>query len=97
MDRRTLLISTAAVSISALGSKAVFETAHAQTKAATATTPPASQISAYMGAPVKLGKAPNGAIANKKLLDVARNLVETLCEPGDSGGPDQERGDQGFR
>lgn len=30
----------------------------------------------YMGAPVTLGKAPNGAIANKKLLD---RVEETVC------------------
>jgi alkyl sulfatase BDS1-like metallo-beta-lactamase superfamily hydrolase len=42
---------------------------HAQTKAAGGDMPPTSQISAYMGAPVELGKAPNGAISNKKLLD----------------------------
>jgi len=84
MDRRTLLISTAAISVSALGSKTVFETAHAQTKAAAAAMPPASQVEAYMGAPVKLGKAPNGAIANKKLLDRIEEvgwLKPTIEEP----------------
>lgn len=84
MNRRSLLISTAAASISALGGKAVFETAHAQTRAAGAATPPASQISAYMGAPVKLGKAPNGAIANRKLLDRIEEvswLKPTIEEP----------------
>ena len=28
-----------------------------------------AEVNLYMGAPVALGKAPNGAIANKKLLD----------------------------
>jgi alkyl sulfatase BDS1-like metallo-beta-lactamase superfamily hydrolase len=85
MNRRTLLISTASIaSLSALGSKAVFETAYAQTKAAGATMPWASQMSAYMGAPVKLGKAPNGAIANKNLLDRIEEvnwLKPTIEEP----------------
>jgi hypothetical protein len=69
MNRRTLLISTAAASISALGGKAVFESAHAQPKAGGGAMPPPSQIGAYMGAPVELAKASNGSITNKKLLD----------------------------
>jgi alkyl sulfatase BDS1-like metallo-beta-lactamase superfamily hydrolase len=76
MDRRTLLISTAAAaSVSALGRKHVFESAHAQTKTAGDAMPKATQINAYMGAPVKLDKAPNGAIANKKLLDRLEEVV----------------------
>ena len=36
----------------------------------------AEERNIYMGAPVTLGKAPNSAIANKKLLD---RVDETLC------------------
>jgi hypothetical protein len=52
-----------------LGGKAVFESAHAQPKTGGGAMPPPSQIGAYMGAPVELAKASNGAITNKKLLD----------------------------
>ena len=31
--------------------------------------PGSAEVNPYMGAPVALGKAPNGAIANQKLLD----------------------------
>jgi hypothetical protein len=85
MDRRTLLISTAAAaSVSALGGKHIFESAHAQTKAAGDAMPKASQIDAYMGAPVKLDKASNGAITNKKLLDRVEEVIwikPTIEEP----------------
>jgi hypothetical protein len=34
-----------------------------------ASEPGSAEVNPYMGAPVALGKAPNGAIANQKLLD----------------------------
>jgi alkyl sulfatase BDS1-like metallo-beta-lactamase superfamily hydrolase len=46
----------------------------------------ADQIDVYMGAPVTLGKAPNGAITNKKLLDRIEEvayLKPTIEEPAE--------------
>jgi hypothetical protein len=34
-----------------------------------ASEPGSAEVNPYMGAPVALGEAPNGAIANQKLLD----------------------------
>lgn len=68
--RRDLLISGAAMaSIPAMGASFVAETAVAQTTPASGEVSAASQTNPYMGAPVELGTAPNGAITNKKLLD----------------------------
>ena len=54
MNRRTLLISTAAASVSALGGKAVFEFAHAQPKTGGGAMPPGR----YMG-PRRLWACPD--------------------------------------
>ena len=46
---------------------------------------PSAETNLYMGAPVTLVEAPNGAIANKRILDVADKLgwlkptVELVC------------------
>lgn len=69
MDRRTMLIGTAAASAAALGGRALVGPARAQTPAAGAAATPPPSADPYMGAPTPLGAAPNGAIANRKLLD----------------------------
>ncbi len=70
MDRRTLLLSTASVaSVGALGGSFLVDSAGAQTATASGDMLPVSQSNQYMGAPVTLAKAPNGAIVNKRLLD----------------------------
>ncbi len=49
-----------------------------------ATTASAEEPSPYMGAPVTLAEAPNGAIANKRILDVADKvgwLKPTIEQP----------------
>lgn len=85
MDRRTLLISAAsAASLTLLGGKHVFKSAHAQSTTGPNSKPPASQTNPYMGAPVTLGKAANGAVVNKKLLDRIEEvtwLKPTIEEP----------------
>jgi hypothetical protein len=53
------LMTVAFTCATALLTSSSFTLAHAQT----------AESNPYMGAPVILGKAPNGAIANKKLLD----------------------------
>jgi len=68
-NRRELLVSGAALaSAQAIGS---YSLSGGVTNAATgsAAAAPAAQIDAYMGAPVEMATAPNGAIARKKLLD----------------------------
>ena len=70
MDRRTLLFSTASVaSVGALGGSFPVESAGAQTATASGDMLPVSQSNQYMGAPVTLVEAPNGAIVNKRILD----------------------------
>jgi len=70
MDRRTFLLSTASTaSVAALGGSFLVGSARAQSAAAKGDKLPVSQTNPYMGAPVTLTKAPNGAIANKKILD----------------------------
>jgi hypothetical protein len=69
-NRRDLLISGAAIASSpADGAPFVADTAGAQTASTSREPSAASQTNPYMGAPVGLGTAPNGAITNKKLLD----------------------------
>ena len=69
-NRRELLVSGAAIaSIPAVGGLPLSDPAFAQTATAAGQASSNSQTSAYMGAPVELGTAPNGAITNKKLLD----------------------------
>jgi len=70
MDRRTLLLSSASTaSAVALGGPFLFNLAYANPSTASGKMLPVSKTNPYMGAPVTLTKAPNGAIANKKILD----------------------------
>lgn len=69
-SRRELLFSGAAVaSILAMGGLAFSHPALAQTASAQGQRSSTAQIDAYMGAPVEMATAPNGAITRKKLLD----------------------------
>jgi len=69
-SRRELLVSGAAIaSIPAVGALPSSDPAFAQMASAAGQASSTSQISAYMGAPVEMGTAPNGAITRKKLLD----------------------------
>jgi len=87
MDRRTLLLSTASVaSVGALSGSFPVDSARAQTATTSGDMLPVSQTDPYMGAPVTLVKAPNGAIANKKLLDGIEKvawLKPTIEQPVD--------------
>ena len=68
--RRELLVSGAAIaSFPTVGGLTLSDAALAQTTESVAKASSTSQISAYMGAPVELAEAPNGAITNKKLLE----------------------------
>jgi hypothetical protein len=67
--RRELLMSSAAIAASPAIGLLAPDLATAQTAGTTVKPASISQIDAYMGAPVELGTAPNGAITNKKLLD----------------------------
>jgi len=68
-NRRELLVLGAAIASSpVIGGSLMAEPAIAQTATLGAPTAPA-QVDAYMGAPVELSTALNGAITNKKLLD----------------------------
>jgi len=69
-NRRDVLLSGAAITaVPALGGLALSDRAFAQTASAAGQASSTSQISAYMGAPVEMATAPNGAITRKKLLD----------------------------
>jgi len=68
-NRRELLVLGAAIASSpVIGGAFIAEHAIAQSASPGAPKAPA-QVDAYMGAPVELSTAPNGAITNKKLLD----------------------------
>lgn len=68
-NRRELLVSSAALaSVPVVNGSLIASNAFAQT-ASSSTTKTAAQIDAYMGGPVELATAPNGAITNKKLLN----------------------------
>ncbi len=79
-NRREVLASGAAIaSIPAVGGLPLSDSALAQTASAAGKASSTSQIDAYMGAPVELGTAPNGAITNRKLLDGIEKV--TWVEP----------------
>lgn len=68
-NRRDVLVSGAALAaMPAMGTALFSSPARAQTLSAKFANSTA-QIDAYMGAPVELATAPNGAITNKRLLD----------------------------
>jgi len=69
-NRRQLLVSGAALAILPTdGGLAGSHTARAMTASAEGQDTSTAQIDAYMGAPVEMATAPNGAITRKKLLD----------------------------
>jgi alkyl sulfatase BDS1-like metallo-beta-lactamase superfamily hydrolase len=69
-NRREVILSGAAITaVPAFGGLALSDPAFAQAASAAGQASSTSQISAYMGAPVEMAKAPNGAITRKKLLD----------------------------
>lgn len=69
-NRRELLVSgAAAASVPMISGFSLTDTARAQTAGSVSPNSSAAQVDAYMGAPVELVTAPNGAITNKKLLE----------------------------
>ena len=69
-NRRDLLVTAAALaSAPAITGGLLTGTAAAQTSALRDLSTSTAQIDAYMGAPIELVTAPNGAITNKRLLD----------------------------
>lgn len=69
-NRRELLTSAAALATCpTLAGGAFAGPAFAQTGNAASAGSPTAQIDAYMGAPVEMATAPNGAITRKRLLD----------------------------
>jgi len=70
LTRRDILKSSAAVaSVSAVGGTLSATPAFAQSTRTRDLSSSTAQIDAYMGAPVELATGPNGASANKRLLD----------------------------
>ena len=79
-SRRELLISGAAIaSMPVITGSLVAQPAVAQTASPDVANSTA-QIDAYMGAPVELATAPNGAITNKRLLDRIGKVFRSLLD-----------------
>jgi len=78
LTRRDVLKSGAALSsVSAVGASFMAGTASAQTSVVRDLSGSTAQIDAYMGAPVELAEAPNGAITNRRLLDGINDVTWT--------------------
>ncbi len=70
LNRREMLLSSAALAaVPATAGAFITVPARAQRASTRDLSASTAQIDAYMGAPVELAKAKNGAIANKRLLD----------------------------
>jgi alkyl sulfatase BDS1-like metallo-beta-lactamase superfamily hydrolase len=86
-NRRELLLSgAAAASMPALGGSFIAVQPAAAQTASRDLANSTAQIDAYMGAPVELVKAPNGAITNKRLLDGIEKVAwtePTIEKPAD--------------
>jgi linear primary-alkylsulfatase len=84
--RELLLTGAAAASMTAVGGRAFSDRTLAQTAGAGHQGSSTAQIDAYMGAPVEMATAPNGAVTRKKLLDGAGKvawLKPTIEKPTD--------------
>jgi alkyl sulfatase BDS1-like metallo-beta-lactamase superfamily hydrolase len=86
-NRREVLLSSAAVAaMPAAGGDLFVRPVLAQAAATRDVASSTAQIDAYMGAPVELVTAPNGAITNKKLLEGVEKVVwlkPTIEKPTD--------------
>jgi len=85
-SRRDLLLSGAALASVTAGGGILAGSAAAQTAGTRNIAASTAQIDAYMGAPVELVTAKNGAITNKRLLDgidKVSNLEPTIEEPAE--------------